>query len=70
MKKLIVFLTLFFGSFLMASEKLLPNGISPEAQHINVAVGTMLFFAWPAIIIIGYLIIEWTLIKTGVEKDL
>jgi hypothetical protein len=54
----------------MASEKLLPNGINPEAQQINVAWGTILFFMWPVIIIASYKFIEYTLKKTGVETDL
>jgi len=70
MKKIVALLMVFFGSFLMASEKLLPNGISPEAQQINVAWGTILFFMWPVIIIVSYKFIEYTLKKTGVENDL
>jgi len=69
MKKIIAFLMVFFGSFLFASEKLLPNGINPEAQNINVAWGTILFFMWPIIIIIMYKFVEFTLRKTGVETD-
>jgi len=69
MKKIIAFLMVFFGSFLFASEKLLPNGINPEAQNINVAWGTILFFMWPIIIIVMYKFVEFTLRKTGVETD-
>jgi len=70
MKKIIALLMVFFGSLLSASEQLLPNGISPEAQHINVTWGLILFFMWPIIIIITYKFIEFTLKKTGVENDL
>jgi len=70
MKKLIALLMVFFGSFLMASEKLLPNGISPEAQHVNVTWGMILFFMWPILIIATYKFIEYTLKKTGIEENL
>ena len=70
MKKILALLMVFFGSLLSASEQLLPNGISPEAQHINVTWGLILFFMWPIIIIITYKFIEFTLKKTGVENDL
>jgi len=70
MKKIIAFLMVFFGSFLSASEKLLPNGITPEVQHVNIVWGTILFFMWPVIIIISYKFIEYTLKKTGMEEDL
>ena len=69
-RKVIALLMVFFGSLLMASEKLLPNWISPEAQQINVAWGTILFFMWPVIIIASYKFIEYTLKKTGIETDL
>jgi len=69
MKKIIAFLMVFFGSFLFASEKLLPNGINPETHNINVAWGTILFFIWPILIIIMYKFVEFTLRKTGVETD-
>jgi len=69
MKKVVALLMVFFGSFLLASEKLLPNGINPEAQNINVVWGTILFFMWPIIIIIMYKFVEFTLRKTGVEPD-
>jgi hypothetical protein len=69
MKRVIAFLMVFFGSFLFASEKLLPNGINPEAQKIDIVWGTILFFMWPILIIIMYKFIEWTLRKTGVEPD-
>ena len=70
MRKIIAFLMVFFGSFLLASEKLLPNGITPEAQQINTTWGTILFFMWPILIIVSYKFIEYTLKKTGVENDL
>jgi hypothetical protein len=70
MKKLVALLMVFFGSLLSASEKLLPNGITPEAQNINTTWGTILFFMWPIIIIVSYKLIEFTLKKTGVENDL
>jgi len=69
MKKIVALLMVFFGSFLFASEKLLPNGITPEFQKIDVAWGTILFFMWPVIIIIMYKFVEFTLRKTGVEPD-
>jgi hypothetical protein len=69
MKKVIAFLMVFFGSFLFASEKLLPNGINPETQQINITWGTILFFMWPIIIIVMYKFVEFTLRKTGVESD-
>jgi len=69
MKKVVALLMVFFGSFLFASEKLLPNGISPEFQKIDVVWGTILFFMWPIIIIIMYKFVEFTLRKTGVEPD-
>ena len=70
MKKIVALLMVFFGSFLFASEKLLPNGINPEAQQINTTWGLILFFMWPIIIIISYKFIEFTLKKTGIEPDL
>ena len=70
MKKIIAFLMVFFGSFLMASEQLLPNGVSPETHHINTIWGLILFFMWPTIVIISYKFIEFTLKKTGTETDL
>jgi len=70
MKKIVALLMVFFGSLLSASEQLLPNGINPEAQHINVTWGLILFFMWPVIIIITYKFIEFTLKKTGIENDL
>jgi len=70
MKKIVALLMVFFGSLLSASEQLLPNGISPEAQHVNVTWGLILFFMWPVIIIITYKFIEFTLKKTGIENDL
>ncbi|GAX88382.1 conserved hypothetical protein [Lebetimonas natsushimae] len=70
MKKFIALITVLFTSFLFASDKLLPNGINPEAQHINTTWGTILFFMWPVLIIIGYKFVEFTLKKTGLEEDL
>ena len=70
MKKLVALLMVFFGSFLFASEQLLPNGINPETQHINIVWGLILFFMWPTIIIVAYKFVEFTLKKTGLEKDL
>jgi len=70
MKKFLVLISLFLGNFLFASEKLLPNGINPEAQNINTTWGVILFFMWPVLIIIAYKFIEFTLKKTGIENDL
>jgi len=70
MRKFLALITLFLGSFLFASEKLLPNGITPEAQHINTTWGLILFFMWPILIIVAYKFVEFTLKKTGIEKDL
>ncbi len=70
MKKFLALITLFLGSFLFASEKLLPNGITPEAQHINTTWGMILFIMWPILIIVSYKFIEFTLKKTGIEEDL
>jgi len=70
MRKFLALITLFLGSFLFASEKLLPNGITPEAQHINTTWGLILFFMWPILIIVSYKFVEFTLKKTGVEEDL
>jgi hypothetical protein len=70
MRKFLALITLFLGSFLFASEKLLPNGITPEAQHINTTWGLILFFMWPILIIVAYKFVEFTLKKTGVEEDL
>jgi hypothetical protein len=69
MKKIMVFLMVFFGSFLFASDKLLPNGIVPETQHINVVWGLVLFFMWPILMIVMYKFVEFTLRKTGIEPD-
>jgi hypothetical protein len=69
MKKIMALLMVFFGSFLFASEQLLPNGINPEVQHVNTTWGLILFFMWPVIIIISYKFIEYTLRKTGIEPD-
>jgi len=70
MRKFLALIALFLGSFLFASEKLLPNGITPEAQHINTTWGLILFFMWPILIIVAYKFVEFTLKKTGVEEDL
>ena len=70
MKKFLALITLFLGSFLFASEKLLPNGINPEEQHINTTWGIILFFMWPILIIIAYKFVEFTLKKSGIEEDL
>jgi len=70
MKKFLVLISLFLGNFLFASEKLLPNGITPEAQQINTTWGVILFFMWPILVIIGYKFVEFTLKKTGIESDL
>lgn len=70
MKKFFILITIFIGSFLFASEKLLPNGIAPEAQKINTTWGLILFIMWPILIIVSYKFIEFTLKKTGIEKDL
>ena len=70
MKKFLVLISLFLGNFLFASEKLLPNGINPEAQHINTTWGVILFFMWPVLVIISYKFIEFTLKKAGIENDL
>jgi len=70
MKKFIALILLFLGNFLFASEKLMPNGITPDAQKINTTWGVILFFMWPALIIFAYKFIEFTLKKSGLEKDL
>jgi len=70
MRKLIALLMVFFGSLLMASDKLMPNGIDPEVHKINTTWGVILFFMWPILIIVSYKFVEWTLKKTGVEPDL
>jgi hypothetical protein len=70
MRKFIALITVFLSTFLFASEKLLPNGINPEAQKIDTTWGTILFFMWPVLIIVGYKFVEFTLKKTGIEKDL
>ncbi|MRJ07024.1 MAG: hypothetical protein C6I01_05845 [Epsilonproteobacteria bacterium] len=70
LKKLTLFLMLFSANFLLAGEKLLPNGINPEAQKINTTWGLILFFMWPILIIVAYKFVEFTLKKTGIEKDL
>jgi uncharacterized membrane-anchored protein YitT (DUF2179 family) len=69
-KKLLFLLALFSVNFIFATEKLLPNGINPEAQKINTTWGLILFFMWPILIIVSYKFIEYTLKKTGIEPDL
>ena len=70
MKKFTALIMIFFGSLLLASDKLLPNGITPEAQKINTTWGLILFFMWPILVIVGYKFVEFTLKKSGLEKDL
>jgi len=70
MKKLIAILMVFFGSFLFASEKLMPNGMNPDVHKIDTTWGLILFCMWPILIIIGYKFVEFTLKKSGLEKDL
>ena len=70
MKKLITLLMIFFGSFLFASDKLLPNGMNPDVHKIDTTWGVILFFMWPILIIVGYKFVEFTLKKSGLEKDL
>ncbi|EDM23354.1 hypothetical protein [Caminibacter mediatlanticus] len=70
MKKIILLLTLFFANFVFAAEKLMPNGMAPEVHKINTTWGVILFFMWPILIIISYKFIEFTLKKSGLEKDL
>ena len=70
MRKLIALLMVFFGSFLMAADKLMPNGIDPEVHKIDTTWGVILFFMWPILIIIGYKFAEFTLKKSGLEEDL
>ena len=70
MRKFIALLMVFLSSLLMASEKLLPNGIAPEAHKINTTWGVILFFMWPILIIVAYKFVEFTLKKTGIEPDL
>ena len=70
MRKLIALLIVFFGSFLMAADKFMPNGIDPEVHKINTTWGVILFFMWPVLIIVGYKFVEFTLKKSGLEEDL
>ncbi len=70
MKKLIALIMVFFGTFLFAGEQLMPNGINPEVHKINTTWGVILFFMWPVLIIIAYKFVEFTLKKSGLEKDL
>ena len=70
MRKLIALLMVFFGSFLFASEQLMPNGINPEVHKVDTTWGTILFFMWPVLIIIAYKFVEFTLKKSGLEQDL
>ena len=70
MRKLIALLMVFFGSFLFASEKLMPNGIAPDVHKVDSTWGVILFFMWPILIIVAYKFVEFTLKKSGLEKDL
>ncbi len=70
MRKLVALLLVFLGNFLFASEQLMPNGMNPETYKINTTWGVILFFFWPILIIIAYKFIEFTLKKSGLEKDL
>ena len=70
MKKLIALLMVFFSGLLFAAEQLMPNGIAPEAHKINTTWGLIVFFMWPILIIISYKFVEFTLKKSGLEKDL
>ena len=70
MKKLITLLMVFFTSFLFASEQLMPNGMNPDVHKIDTTWGLILFFMWPILIIVGYKFVEFTLKKSGLEKDL
>lgn len=70
MKRILILITLFIGNFLFATEKLLPNGIAPEAQKINTTWGLILFIMWPILIIASYKFIEFALKKTKIEEDL
>jgi len=70
MKKFITLILVFFSSFLMAADKLMPNGINPEVHKIDTTWGVILFFMWPILIIVSYKFVEFTLKKTGVETDL
>jgi hypothetical protein len=63
MRKLIALIMVFFGSLLMASDKLMPNGIDPEVHKINTTWGVVLFFIWPILIIVSYKFVEFTLKK-------
>jgi hypothetical protein len=70
MRKFIALLLVFLGSFLMAADKFMPNGINPEVHKINTTWGVIVFFMWPILVIVGYKFAEWTLKKTGLEPDL
>ena len=70
MRKFIALLMVFLGNLLLASDKLMPNGINPEVHKVNTTWGTILFFMWPILIIIGYKFVEFTLKKSGLEEDL
>ena len=70
MRKFIALIMVFFGSFLMAAEQLMPNGINPEVHKVNTTWGVILFFMWPILIIVAYKFVEFTLKKTGIENDL
>ena len=71
MKKLLTLMMVFFGTFLFAADtQLMPNGINPEVHKIDTTWGTIVFFMWPVLIIIAYKFVEFTLKKSGLEKDL
>jgi hypothetical protein len=70
MKKLITLLMVFFSGFLFAADKLMPNGINPEVHKIDTTWGLIVFFMWPILIIVSYKFVEFTLKKSGLEKDL
>ncbi len=70
MRKFIALLMVFLGNLLLASDKLMPNGINPEVHKVNTTWGTILFFMWPILIIVAYKFVEFTLKKSGLEKDL
>ncbi|MEO1959113.1 MAG: hypothetical protein ABGX23_06135 [Nautiliaceae bacterium] len=70
MRVFIAMLMVFLGNFLLAADKFMPNGINPEVHKIHTTWGVILFFMWPVLIIVGYLFVEFTLKKSGLEKDL
>ena len=66
MKKIVTLLMMFVG-FVMANEKLLPNGAAADNHEINTTWGLILFFMWPVLIFVSYKFVEFTLKKTGEE---